>query len=107
MSEDDFEKFLREQLPFRPQHPDFERMAEVTAQMEAWKAAGIPPEEAFAKIVDVYSLSYMGVQRAGLNTPDSFASRRAMVIHVADAWTEGFGYGVLFERAGGHREEAT
>ncbi|HYJ33790.1 MAG TPA: hypothetical protein VE326_11275 [Candidatus Binatia bacterium] len=104
MSDDnDFERHLAEQFPFRPSHPDFQRLQEVVKQVEAWKADRVDPEAAYASIADLISVTYMGVQRAGMNLPPASASRKQVTNYMANAWVEGFLYGVLFQQLGGRQ----
>lgn len=102
---EDFEDFVAKQFPFRPDHPDFDRLHEVVAKVEKMKADGITPEQAYAEIADIYSLSYLATNRAGMNIPDEpRVSRMKAVEYMANGWVEGFLYGVLFAREGGRRE---
>lgn len=96
---DDFERFIEQQFPFRPDHPDFERLQQVVAQVEKMKAEGLTPEQAYDKIIDVYSMSYLAINRSGMNIPDEpTVSRMKAVEYMANGWTEGFLYGVLYAR---------
>lgn len=101
-SSGDFEEFVVGQFPFRPHHPDFERLKEVVKQFEAWKADGVAPETAYASIGDIYSISYLAVQRAGMNAVDR-ASAQEILDLMANAWVEGFGHGVVFQQLGGRQ----
>lgn len=100
-----FEESMRGQFPLRPHHPDFDRMREVVQQVEEWKAEGVKPEVAYARLVDVYSMSYLGVNRAGLIVRDGKRPRDQVerMDELANSWCEGFMFGVLFQQYGGHR----
>lgn len=120
------EKFLSEIIDadptfMRPQTPDMERLIDVVTQMEALKRSGVSATQAYEDIVDVFTLSYLAVQRAGLNMDkikallavaidDGVPSKKlapklltAMHDLAANSWAEGFAYGVTFEREGGHQ----
>lgn len=98
----DFEKFVERQFPFRPDHPDFERLKQVVQTVEKMKADGISPEQAYEKICDIYSLSYLAINRSGMNIPDNPSVTRMQAVELmANGWVEGFLYGVLFARQEG------
>ncbi len=116
----------------RPDTPDMARLLDAVVQMEALKASGLSAEQAYEDIVDVMSVSYLAAQRIGMNLNEVTAALRAlnalMVIQAAkgnplgslpksvadkmmraireltsNSWVEGFAYGVIFEREGGHQ----
>ncbi len=104
---DELEDFMHGQFPFRPSTKDWQRLQSVVAQMETMKAAGVPAAQAYADIVDVPSVAYLAANRAGMNAPEVKGVDAAWVVEwMANAWVEGFAYGVLFEREGGHQEES-
>jgi hypothetical protein len=99
---EDFETFIRKQFPFRPEgHPDWVKLQKVVAQVEEMKAQGLKAEQTYEKIADVYSLSYLAANRAGMNIPDKpKVTRVEAVEYMTNGWVEGFLYGVLFDRLG-------
>lgn len=100
----DFEDFVAAQFPFRPDHPDFERLQRVVQIVEKLKADGVDPKVAYETICDVYSLSYLAVNRAGMNVPNKPTITRIEAVDLmANGWVEGFLYGVLFARQEGER----
>lgn len=88
--------------------PDWQRLAAVVAQVEAWKAARVPAESVMRDLFDVYAVAYLAANKAGMNIPGRFTEpgdRRAAAELMANGWLEGFLFGVLFSQAGGHREQ--
>lgn len=91
-------------FPHRPTTKDWERLMVVVERMEAAKASGKSASEVVGQLVDVYTVSYLGVNRAGLNTPQEPLDHQEMVNLAANSWVEGFMYGALFHELGGHRD---
>lgn len=106
MSDDDFETYIRSQFPFRPDHPDYERLTVAVEQMEKWKADGISAEEAYTTLVDLYSVAYLAANRAWMNLPPPRPSVTTITKLTSHAWVEGFAHGVLFQQAGGTQQDA-
>lgn len=106
---DDFEKFVTQQFPFRPSGPDWERLREVVEQVEEWKRQGVEAMKPYEDLMDVYAASYLAVQRAGSNMPYIPPGFRVLADKVmqfgANAWLEGFLFGVLFQQYGGTQTE--
>lgn len=71
--------------------------------MEKWKATGVDPKVVYEEIVDVYSMSYLAANRAGMNAPPGAVSGIEIIDLMANAWAEGFAYGALFQQYGGTR----
>ncbi len=78
-------------------------MREVIEQVEQWKAEGLKPEEAYAKLMDTYTIAYVATQRGLVDCPDDL-SRRNVIDYAVNVWMEGFLFGLLFQQRGGHRE---
>jgi hypothetical protein len=97
-----FEEHVAGQHPFQPDHPDFERLREVVGHVEAWQRQGIAPEKAYEKFMDLYSVTYLAVNRTRANVPSQINETRGEF--AANSWVEGFLFGLLFQRKGGHRE---
>ena len=116
----------------RPDTPDMARLIDAVVQMEALKASGMPATQAYQDIVDVMSVAYLAAQRTGMNLNEVTAALKAlnalMEMQAAlekpmtelpasvrdriltsireltsNSWVEGFAYGVIFQREGGHR----
>lgn len=110
----DFADFARRQFPFQPQHPDWDRLKEVVAVVEKMKADRLPPEEGYKQFVDVYSASYLAVNRGGMTLagqqlPDAYKDPEKLfqfiVEQMSNAWVEGLFFGIYFQLLGGHRNE--
>lgn len=109
MSEESFKQHLVQQFPFRPDHPDFERLLEVVAEVEAWKAANTPADKAYANFADMPSVVYLASNRSAREAQLALPPEPTFpqtVEKMTDAWVEGFFIGVMFERRGGKRPEA-
>jgi hypothetical protein len=106
MSDRDQHESMAKDFPNRPTHPDFERLKEVVAWVEDAKMSGASPAEVYEKMLDLTSVAYMAVNRVGMDTPANKAvfSRKEVVIHAADEWTEGFLFGMKFQQLGGHQK---
>lgn len=99
-----FEQFVEDQDPLQPSTKDFARLKKVVLQFEKWKRDQVNPTDAFAGIVDVISVAFLATRRAQLNTPNKPVKGKEAVELFANAWVEGFGHGVLFQKLGGTRQ---
>lgn len=81
-----------------PKAPDSATMLLVIGEVEARFANDLLTEGLFNEIVDVYAMVYMAVNRVALTFPGVTPND---AVTYTDSWTEGFMYGVLFQRAGG------
>jgi hypothetical protein len=91
----------------RPTHPDFERLTQVVDWVEDQKLVGRSPDDVYAELMDVVSVAYLAANRCKLDLPRGkmvFAAREVLDV-AANEWMEGFLFGLLFERKGGHRDE--
>jgi len=104
----DFERQFAEQWPLRPDHPDMQRLLEVVEMVERLKAEGADARQVYEAVVDVYTVSYLGANRMGMNIPSDFPSglRQKLLELMTNAWVEGVFFGVQYERLGGHRPSA-
>jgi hypothetical protein len=90
-------------FPERPTHPDFWRISEVVLQNDGGADEGRKTmEEMVSETVDLKSLSYFAMQRAGtfcqrLGLPES------MVTALASAWLDAFMAGAKYQERGGHQ----
>ncbi len=105
-----YAEHVRRQFPFRPQHPDWDRLTEVVDRVEPLKAGSAKPEASYAGVVDVYSAAYLAANRSGMTFEQNAAGvpshlHEKIVDLMANAWVEGLFFGVNFERLGGHRNE--
>ncbi len=108
----EFPEYVRRQFPFRPDHPDWERMVEVVQIVEKMKADGLSASDAYKGFVDVYSASYMAINRSSRTLageqPDLPKEPEKLfqliVEQMSNAWVEGMFFGIYFERLGGHRD---
>ncbi len=106
-----FEEHVRQQWPFRPDTPDFERLREVVDLIEKLKSEGPASaadiKKVYDRFIDAISVSYMGANRMGMNLPwdKGFTDEQMKDIHLlmTDAWVEGVFFGVYFQILGGHR----
>ena len=80
-------------FPNRPEHPDFERLAEVVRKQDADAEAG-GFEQALVGIIDGRSLVYMARQRAMRMALDD-----RLTIPLQTAWMDAFAAGVAYEAA--------
>ncbi len=109
----EFPEYVRSQFPLRPSHPDWERLVEVVQIVEKIKADGLSAEAVYNGFVDVYSASYLAINRAGVtlageqpNIPKEPEKLFKLIVEqMSNAWVEGLFFGIYFERLGGHRNE--
>lgn len=92
-----------DRFPDRPQHPDFWRISEVVLQHDGDAVeAGRSMEEIVKDTVDLESLTYFAMQRAGtycqaMGLPKDFETL------VGSVWMDAFMAGARYEERGGHQ----
>jgi hypothetical protein len=90
-------------FPERPTHPDFWRMSEVVLQHDGEATEdNLPMEEIVKDTVDLESLTYFAMQRAGtycqaMGLPKDFETL------VGSVWMDAFMAGAKFQQRGGHQ----
>lgn len=90
-------------FPERPTHPDFWRMSEVILQQDGEAdEGGQSVEEIVKDTVDLPSLSYFAMQRAGIQCQRT-GLPEALVPVLASSWMDAFLAGVRFQQRGGHQ----
>jgi hypothetical protein len=78
-----------------PDNPDSRRMMTVLDELDERIQNGESTSTIFNEIVDFYALSYLAVNRIAMTFPGLSAEQ---ITDLVGAWTEGFLYGVLYER---------
>lgn len=90
-------------FPDRPQHPDFWRISEVVLQNDGQADEGeMPVQDILKDTVDLESLSYFAMQRAGMNC-QRLGLPDALKTVIAGAWMDAFFAGARFQQRGGHQ----
>lgn len=90
-------------FPERPTHPDFWRISEVLLQHDGEAVEGdLPVEEIVKETVDMKSLTYVAMQRAGIACQRS-GLPEALVPVLAGTWLDAFMAGAKFQQRGGHQ----
>jgi hypothetical protein len=90
-------------FPKRPTHPDFWRISEVVLQHDGGADEGKKPLEEIVKdTVDLESLTYFAMQRAGMSC-QKMGLPEALVPVLASVWLDAFLAGARFQQRGGHQ----
>jgi hypothetical protein len=90
-------------FPDRPTHPDFWRMSEIILQQDGDATeGGQSVEEIVKETVDMQSLSYFAMQRAGKQLQNAGLPEALMPV-VAATWMDAFLAGATFQKRGGHQ----
>ena len=90
-------------FPGRPTHPDFWRISEVVLQQDGQATEeSLPMEEIVKETVDLESLTYFAMQRAGtmcqqMKLPES------LVPVIGSVWLDAFMAGARYQQRGGHQ----
>jgi hypothetical protein len=117
---DDIDDLLRVNLTKRPEHPDMERLVEISRELLAEKREATVEEQSqnwvdrIASFIDVRSLGYQAMQTAmsihSISTGLEFSlmmqshDRYERFVKTLQAFYDGFLIGAEFERRGGHQE---
>jgi hypothetical protein len=90
-------------FPGRPTHPDFWRMSEVVLQNDGEATEGAQSMEEIVKdTVDLESLTYFAMQRAGIYCK-GMGLPESMVPVLGSLWLDAFMAGAKFQKRGGHQ----
>lgn len=90
-------------FPERPTHPDFWRMSEVILQHDGEATEGDQSMEEIVKdTVDLQSLTYFAMQRAGTSC-QKMGLPEALAPALASVWMDAFLAGTKFQKRGGHQ----
>ncbi len=90
-------------FPNRPTHPDFWRISEVVLQHDGETVeGGQSMEDVVGDTVDLPSLSYVAMNRAGTSC-QVMGLPEALVPALAAIWSDAFLAGARFQQRGGHR----
>ena len=90
-------------FPKRPTHPDFWRISEVVLQNDGNADEGKKPLEDIVKdTVDVESLTYFAMQRAGM-TCQKAGLPESLAPVLGSVWLDAFMAGARFQQRGGHQ----
>jgi hypothetical protein len=90
-------------FPKRPAHPDFWRMSEVILQHDGEATEGDQSMEEIVKdTVDLESLTYFAMQRAGTSC-QKMGLPEALAPALASVWMDAFMAGAKFQKRGGHQ----
>jgi hypothetical protein len=90
-------------FPERPTRPDFWRMSEIILQQDGDATeGGQSVEEIVKETVDMQSLAYFAMQRAGKQLQNA-GLPEALKPVLAATWMDAFLAGARFEQRGGHQ----
>jgi hypothetical protein len=90
-------------FPGRPTHPDFWRMSETVLQHDGEATEGDQSMEEIVKdTVDLQSLTYFAMQRAGMSC-QKMGLPEALAPALASVWMDAFMAGAKFQKRGGHQ----
>lgn len=90
-------------FPKRPTHPDFWRISEVVLQNDGEADEGnLPLGEIVKDTVDMESLTYFAMQRAGMSCQKMGLPESLQPV-LGSVWLDAFLAGAKFQKRGGHQ----